>query len=37
MVMNQVLHYIEEHLKEPLDSKQLASVAGKYVENCRKA
>lgn len=28
MVMNQVLHYIEEHLKEPLDSKQLASVAG---------
>ena len=28
MVMNRVLHYIEEHLKEPLDIKRLASVAG---------
>ncbi len=28
MVMNQVLHYIEEHLEEPLNNKLLAHVAG---------
>lgn len=28
MVMNQVLQYIEEHLEEPLNIKQLADIAG---------